>query len=136
MVHLCTPCFLQCQVTLHLSVVLCSLVSTAHLRLSVWSSVRLSSASATKSPPKRGLPLPNCHKFTWYTLLPILPPVLVKCACKWKFGPLLLTILVGDSRCRIPVQKQGEELDSPHRLLAGSHKEDGRGGLLVKVKEY
>ena len=54
----------------------------------------------------------------------------------WKFGQWVLTVLVGDSRCRVPVQEQGEELDSPRHVLAGSHKEDGRGGLLIKVKGY
>ena len=49
---------------------------------------------------------------------------------------MVLTVLVGDCRCRVPVQKQGEERDSPQHVLAGSHKEDGRGGLLIKVKGY
>ena len=58
------------------------------------------------------------------------------CATMRKFGPLKLTVLVGNSRCRVPVQKQWEERDSPQHVLAGSHKEDGRGGLLIKVKGY
>ena len=54
----------------------------------------------------------------------------------WKFGPLVLTALEGDIRCRVPVLKHVEERDSPKHVLAGSHKEDGRGGLLIKVKGY
>ena len=34
------------------------------------------------------------------------------------------------------ILKQGEERDSPQHVLAGSHKEDGRGGRLIKVKGY
>ena len=34
------------------------------------------------------------------------------------------------------ILKQGKELDSLQHVLAGSHKEDGRGGLLIKVKGY
>ena len=91
--------------------------------------------SATKSPQRRSLPLPNCqsHRFTLYTVLPFLPAALdesvMPCGTS---GPLVLTVLVGDSRCRVPFQKQGEELDSPQHVLAGSYKEDGRGGRLTK----
>ena len=96
--------------------------------------------SATESSLRRGLPLPNCqsHKFTSYTLLPFLAAASVELdlCCHVESGQLVLEVIVGDSRCRVPVQKQGEERDSPQHVLAGSHKEDGRGGLLIKVKGY
>ena len=84
------------------------------------------------APPK--LPEPQVH----LVQIAPLPACCVDriCAVMWKFGPLVLMVLVEDSRCRIPVQKQGKELDSPQHVLAGRHKEDGRGGQLIEVKGY
>ena len=83
---------------------------------------------ARLAPPK--LPEPQVH----LVYIAPLPACCVGriCATMRKFGPLKLTVLVGDSRCRVPVQKQWDELDSPQHVLAGSHKEDGCWGWLVK----
>ena len=114
MVDLCTPCFLQCQVTLHPSAhaALARLNGTPmtvclELSSTVFDVCHRKPPKARLAPPK--LPEPQVH------LVHIAP-------------------LLGDSRCRVPVQKQWdlEEQDSPQHVLAGSHKEDGCGGRLIK----
>ena len=147
MVYFCTPCFLQCQVTLHPSKQCCAWESQEHASKAAWSSVWLSSVSATKSPTRRGVPLPNCQsQLLWTTSSPcthcsrscLLRWTNLCClaAAMWAFGPLVLTVLVGDCRCRVPVQKQGKGWTRPlaraQHVLAGNHKEDGRGGRLIK----
>ena len=52
---------------------------------------------------------------------------------------MVLMVLVGNSRCRVPVQKEWEERDSPQHVLVASHKRMGvgdTGGLLIKIKGY
>ena len=82
-----------------------------------------------QKPPKERLAppkLPQVH-LVYIAIAPFLPAASVEsvafCAAMRQFG--LLVLFLGDSRSRIPFPKQGEELDSPQHVLAGSHKEDG-----------
>ena len=139
MVYLCTPCFLPCQGTLPRSAALARLNSTPMTVCLELSSTVL--FVCHRKPPKARLAHPKLPELQVHLvhIAPLRACCVGRiCAAMWKFGPLVLTILVlvGDSRCRVPVQKQGEERDLPQHVLAGSHKEDGRGGRLIKVEGY
>ena len=143
MIYLCTPCFLQCQVILHPSTQ-CGASSQPRGRLNRTPMTVCLELSSTvlcvcyRKPPKARLaPLKLPELQVHLVHVAPLPACVGRiCAATWEFGPLVLTVLVGDSRCRVPVQKQWEERDSPQHVLAASHKEDGRGGRLIKVKGY
>ena len=95
------------------------------------------------APPK--LPEPQLH----LVHIALLPACCVQVgrisAAMWKFDPLVLTVLVlGNSTCRGPVQKQGEDSRKsgfrPSTCWQGATKrmgdDIGRGGRLMKVKGY
>ena len=112
--------------TLPRSAALARLNSTPMTVRSVSSSVRRPSVSATKSPKGEACPSQTSELQVHLVHISPLCAFCVGriCAAMSKFDPLVLTELVGESRCSAPVQKQGEEQDSPQRVLAGNHKED------------